>query len=78
MLIAASVITSGFGYVGTDMTKAWLILRLVRSPVAEETTALINSSVWRLPFIKASAWAARTNSTALAAAAWASGTSSIV
>jgi hypothetical protein len=24
MLIAASVITSGFGYVGTDMTKAWL------------------------------------------------------
>ena len=59
------------------MTKAWLIRRPVRKPVAEETTALINSSVWRLPFINTSARAERTSSTALAAAAWLSGTSSI-
>ncbi len=77
MLIAASVTISGLGYVGTDMTKAWLVRRPVRSPVAEETTALISSSVCKLPYINASARADRTSSTALAGAARASATSSI-
>jgi hypothetical protein len=52
------------------MMKQWLILRSVRIPLALETTAPISSSVWRLPFISASALPARTNSTALAADAW--------
>ncbi len=52
------------------MMKQWLIRRAVRRPVSLFTTAAISSSVWRLPFIRASASAFRTSSTALAADSW--------
>ena len=44
--------------------------RAVRSPVSRFTTAAISSSVWRLPFISASASPFRTSSTAFAADSW--------
>ena len=34
MLIAASVMSSGFGYVGTSITKTWLTRRAVRISAA--------------------------------------------
>ena len=70
MLTAASVTISGSGWPGTSMMKQWLIRRSVRMPLSFETTAAISSSVWRLPFMSASARPARTCSTALAADAW--------
>ena len=51
--------------------------RPVRSPVSLATTALRSSSVCRLPFIRSSASPLRTSSTALAAAAWLCGASTI-
>jgi hypothetical protein len=50
--------------------KQWLIRRTVLSPVSRATTALINSSVCRLPFISISALPSRTSRTANSAAAW--------
>ena len=55
MLMAASVTMSGPSWLGTSMTKQWLIRRAVRRPPSRRTTAAINSSVCRLPFISASA-----------------------
>src|SRR6187399_857964 len=52
------------------MMKQWLIRRAVRRPVSRATTAAISSSVWRLPFISASARPQRTSSTALKAESW--------
>jgi hypothetical protein len=52
------------------MMKQWLMRRDVRRPVSRLTTAAISSSVWRLPFISASASALRTSSTAFAAESW--------
>ena len=46
------------------------LTRLVRSPVADATTAAINSSVCRLPFIKACTSPARAMATALSADSW--------
>ena len=76
-LIAASVMNSVSEYVGTSMTKTWLIRRAVRKPVFEDVTARISSSVCRLPFISSSPLPALTSSTALAAAASLCGTSTI-
>ena len=59
------------------MMNTWLIRRPVRSPVSCATTAPRSSSVCRLPFISSSASPWRTSSTALAAAAWLCGTSTI-
>src|SRR5208282_2518142 len=70
ILTAASVMMRGSGWPGTSMMKQWLIRRSVRIPVAPDTTAPISSSVWRLPFMSASAFPARTSSTAFAADAW--------
>ena len=67
MLTAASVIISGSGWPGTSMMKQWLIRRDVRMPPSRATTAPISSSVWRLPFIRASASPLRTSATAFAA-----------
>ena len=50
--------------------KAVADARAVRMPVSRATTAPINSSVCRLPFIRASALPSRTSSTALAAESW--------
>ena len=52
------------------MTKQWLTRRAVRSPVSRFTTAPISSSVWRLPFIRASALPSRTRATAFSAESW--------
>ena len=52
MLTAASVTMSGSASPGTSMMKQWLIRRSVRIPPSCATTALISSSVWRLPFIQ--------------------------
>jgi hypothetical protein len=65
MLTAASVMISALSWSGTSMMKQWLIRRPVRSPVSRATTALISSSVCRLPFISASARPSRTSATAL-------------
>src|SRR5271157_4518296 len=70
MLIAASVTMSGSLWRGTSMMKQWLIRRSVRIPPSCATTALISSSVWRLPFINASTRPAVTSPTALAAESW--------
>ena len=70
MFTAASVMISGSGWLGTSMMKQWLMRRAVRIPAVLETTAPINSSVCRLPFISASAAPQRTCSTALAAESW--------
>ena len=59
------------------MTKQWLMRRAVRMPVSRATTAPISSSVWRLPFISASASPSRTSSTAFAAESWLCGASTI-
>jgi hypothetical protein len=48
------------------MMKTWLIRREVRIPVSSLMTSARSSSVWRLPFIRASASPERTISTALA------------
>jgi hypothetical protein len=77
MLIAASVMTSGLGYVGTSMMKAWLTRRLVLRPVSRFMTSLISSSVCRLPFISSSALPVLTRLTASAAAPWLCGASMI-
>ena len=77
MLMAASVTINGRGYAGDCIRKQWLIRRLVRSPASSRTTAAINSSVCRLPFISASALPCVTSSTARVAAALLCGTSSI-
>ena len=77
MFTAASVMISASGWAGTSMTKQWLMRRSVRMPPSRATTAPISSSVCRLPFISASARPSRTSSTALAAAAWLCGTSTI-
>ena len=52
------------------MMKQWLIRLAVRIPVSRATTAAISSSVWRLPFMSASARPSRTRATARAAASW--------
>ncbi len=52
------------------MTNTWLMRRLVRRPLARETTSPISSSVCRLPFISASASPVRTSETAIAAESW--------
>ncbi len=70
MFTAASEMISASAWVGTSNTKQWLMRRAVRSPVSFFTTSAISSSVWRLPFISASALPARTSATACAAAAW--------
>ena len=75
MFTAASEMISASGCAGTSITKQWLTRRAVRRPVSFFTTAAISSSVWRLPFISASALPARTSSTAVAAAAWLCGAS---
>ncbi len=77
MFTAASVMNSVSSWPGTSMTKTWLIRRAVLSPVADEVTSCISSSVWRLPFISISPRPSRTSSTARAAAAWLWGTSTI-
>ena len=59
------------------MMKTWLMRRPVRRPVSRATTAPSSSSVCRLPFISSSASPSRTSSTALAAAAWLCGASTI-
>ena len=59
------------------MMKTWLIRRPVRRPVSRATTAPSSSSVCRLPFISSSASPCRTSSTALAAAAWLCGASTM-
>src|ERR1044072_5248029 len=59
------------------MTKTWLMRRPLRKPPSRPTTAAINSSVCRLPFIRSSALPSRTSSTAFAAAAWLCSTSTI-
>ena len=69
MFTAASEMISASGCAGTSITKQWLMRRAVRRPVSFLTTSAISSSVWRLPFISASALPARTSSTAFAAAA---------
>ena len=69
-MTAASVMISASGWRGTSMMKQWLMRRAVRMPAWRDTTALINSSVWRLPFIRASARPAVTSSTALVAESW--------
>ena len=51
------------------MMKTWLIRRAVRSPVLDDVTARISSSVCRLPFISISPLPSRTSSTPFAAAA---------
>jgi hypothetical protein len=66
---------SGDSRPGTSMMKQWLRRRAVRRPVSRATTAAISSSVWRLPFISASAWPSRTRHTALAAESWLCATS---
>ena len=70
MLTAASVMMRGSGWLGTSMMKQWLIRRSVRMPPSRATTAPINSSVWRLPFINASTRPAVTRPTAFAAESW--------
>ncbi len=70
MLTAASVMMNILGYVGTSMTKAWLIRRDVRIPADEGTMAPRSSSVCRLPFISDSTSPARASSTAFAAEPW--------
>ena len=70
MFTAASLMISASGWLGTSITKQWLMRRAVRMPVSRATTAPISSSVCRLPFIRASARPARTSSTALAAESW--------
>ncbi len=77
MLIAASVMTSGLGYVGTSMMKAWLTRRPVLRPVSRFMTSPISSSVCRLPFISSSARPVLTRLTASAAAPWLCGASTI-
>ena len=52
------------------MTKQWLMRRSVRRPVSRLTTAPISSSVWRLPFISASALPSRTSVTAVGGRVW--------
>jgi hypothetical protein len=59
------------------MMKQWLTRRSVRRPFSRRTTAPISSSVCRLPFISASALPCSTSSTALSAAAWLCGASTI-
>ena len=77
MLMAASVMISACSSAGTSITKQWLMRRLVRSPVSRLTTAPINSSVWRLPFISASTLPSRTRRTAASADASLCGASTI-
>ncbi|ABA53469.1 hypothetical protein BURPS1710b_A1059 [Burkholderia pseudomallei 1710b] len=77
MLIAASVMRSGFGYAGTSIAYTWLMRRSVRSRDAGPITAASNSSVCRLPFISAATSPAPPISTARAAAAWLCSTASI-
>jgi hypothetical protein len=67
MLTAASEMISTSSWLGTSITKQWLTRRLVRNPPSRATTAPISSSVCRLPFIRHSAFPARTSATA----AWA-------
>ena len=75
--MAASVMNSVSEYVGTSITKTWLMRRAVRNPVVEDVTARMSSSVWRLPFISNSPLDSRISSTALAAAASLCGASTI-
>ena len=70
MLTAASEMIRARSWLGTSITKQWLMRRAVRMPVSRATTAAISSSVCRLPFINASARPARTSSTAFAAESW--------
>src|SRR3569833_3125748 len=70
MFTAASVMIMSLAWPGTSLMKQWLMRWAVRRPVSRATTAAINSSVCRLPFIRAWALPARTSATALAAASW--------
>ena len=67
MLTAASVMISTRSIAGTSMMKQWLTHRFVRRPVSRLTTAAINSSVCRLPFIRISALPSRASRTASSA-----------
>src|SRR5262245_2350264 len=77
MFTAASVMNSVCGCVGTSMTNTWLMRRPVRRPVSRLVTAARISSECRLPFIKSWARPERTISTAISAAAWLCGASTI-
>ncbi|MNJ62580.1 hypothetical protein D3C77_584250 [compost metagenome] len=77
MLMAASVMNSGPAYVGTSMMNTWLMRRPLRKPVVRATTSCISSSVCRLPFISSVASPLRTSATAVSAAAWLCGTSTM-
>src|SRR5271166_6471545 len=70
MFTAASVMISGSEWLGTSITKQWLMRRAVRMPPSRATTAPISSSVCKLPFIKASALPSRTSATAFSAESW--------
>src|SRR6185312_5789851 len=70
MLIAASVTNRSRGYAGTSRMNVCDIRRAVRRLAASATTASINSSVCRLPFISASTLPSRAIAAAAAAAAW--------
>src|ERR1043165_2943436 len=59
------------------MMNTWLIRRAVRSPIFDEVTSRMSSSVCRLPFISTSPFDAWISSTAFAAAASLCGTSTI-
>ena len=67
MFTAASVMITTRSIAGTSMMKQWLTRRLVRRPVSRLTTAAINSSVCRLPFISISALPSRARRTAVSA-----------
>ena len=77
MLMAQSVMISACSSAGTSITKQWLMRRLVRMPFSRLTTAAINSSVCRLPFISASTLPSRARRTAASAAASLCGVSTI-
>src|SRR5215217_7181510 len=77
MLIAASVTIRAESWLGTSMTKQWLTRRAVLRPPSRRTTAAMSSSVWRLPFISASASPALTSATAFSAATWLWGASTM-
>ena len=74
ILSAASVMYKGLGYIGTWHLKTCDIRRPVRNPGCM-TTAWINSSVCKLPFIRASNFLSAAICAAISAAAWLCGTS---
>ena len=77
MLMAASVTITARSMAGTSITKQWLMRRAVRNPLSGRTTALMSSSVCRLPFMIICALPSRASRTASAAADAASSASTI-